>query len=81
MNLFGGGTKPKADYYPSLPSCCDGNGSSPSSHLAWYGMVHFDLTCQSPQEETPQLLLPLRRRPVLSSCQVKNNMCMISDSA
>lgn len=42
------------------------------STLTSYGLVYFGLTCQSPQEEMPQLLL-LLLPPVPSSCQVKIN--------
>ncbi|XP_067427972.1 clathrin coat assembly protein AP180-like isoform X4 [Thunnus thynnus] len=61
---------------PSLPSCCDGNASA-RFDLARYCLVCVWLTRQSPQEEMPQLLLPLLLLlpPAQSSCQVKPLKC------
>ncbi len=66
--LFGfTSVRPKADYYPFFALMLRWEWLN----LFWPGTVCLGLTCQSPQEETPQLPLLLLLPPVLSSCQVK----------
>ncbi|XP_042247267.1 clathrin coat assembly protein AP180-like isoform X1 [Thunnus maccoyii] len=76
MNLFGAVRSRRLTITPSLPSCCDGNASA-RFDLARYCLVCVWLTRQSPQEEMPQLLLPLLLLlpPAQSSCQVKPLKC------